>query len=1434
MADGGRSISIGRDVIRSVLATGDHARIFVGPYEPIAASYIEPWPLYDHLGLDDFVGREWLTADFGEFIDTHQSGYFLLEAAAGVGKTAFLAWLARERGYVHHFVELAPSGQAGVAVGLRNLAAQLVRAWELDPDLVEASLPAEVLRPQFLPSILREAAEARDRRRPGQRIVLLVDGLDGADRPPGQNNLGLPRQLPAGVYVLASQRPSDVTLQVDTPRRVLRLAANDWRNLQDMRAFLQRAARRNGAPDVDAFVDTLLERCRGVWIYLACVLGEIDRGQRTLGTLDELPIGLWQYYAQHWRRWRDEHAADWDRVHLPLLATLGAAVEELPFELLSTLAGVAPPPRRLLDEEWRPFLIVGSGKERRYSLYHASLREFLHGQADLEQLTTAEQAFVAELEDATAEAHGRIADRYLRAWGGLENGLPGLRDPATAALDDRYGLRHLTVHLAGARGEDLHRVLAVEWSDEGAAPRLRPRSRNAWHQAAERAGDSARYLDDVALAWRSAQAASSDELEQGMAATSLGRELRYALIIVSIHSVAANVPPPLITALVEKGRWTAPQGLASARQVPEPRRRAESLTAVASFLTEPALSGAMREALAAVRTIGDGPGRAEALASLAPHLPSSLRDEALAVAEAIGHRQSRAGVLVALAAVAAEPARTEVLGTALATARALDDESARSAALATLAPFLPAPLLGDVLAAAWATEPETRRTGMLASLAPHLPGPLLAKAMVAAEAMEDERCRAEALLALGPYLPGLLLAEAIAAAGTIEHEHWRIHALTRLRRLLSGPTRAKMLEAALGEARMIGSERVRAETLAELGPNLPGPLLAEALDQARAIQAGPWRIHAIGALSSHLPRPLLDEALDAVCRIGDQAAQADTLADLGRHLPVSVHRNALITAMSITEERSRAEELGALAPQLSEPLLAEALTAARTITDEGARTEALSALAPHLPMPLLAEAHAEARLIGDERWRARAVAALAPHLPEPLLADALAAARTITDEDARTTALTALAPQLPEPLSAEALAEALSAAQTMTEDSRAEALAAVAPQLPESLGAEALATARSIGDERWRARAIAALAPHLPEPLLAEALDAAQTLSDERWVVGALAALAPMLPDPLLGEALAAARPASQDGLGRPRVVATLAPHLRGPLLADALEAAAMMGFGPWRAQTLAALAPYLPDALLPQALAAAQKIADEDSRAEALAALAPHIPGALLAEALAAARTVGDGSGRIRALAPLIPSLAEPERVAALAETERAIRTIRNDSRLAMTVGLLAPYLPGPHLAMALDRAGHLGEERWRAEALAALAPYLPQALLADALAAARTISQERWRAQALSALAPRLPRDLLADALTAAGSIADESDRAAVLAVLATLLAAPPATSAWSAWRAILPVLATRRRRDLLADIRSLQPVILALGGQDAVREIVQAVWDVGRWWP
>src|SRR3954470_22616999 len=90
------------------------------------------------------------------------------------------------------------------------------------------------------------------------------------------------------------------------------------------------------------------------------VVEEIDRGDRLPLDLDNLPHGVWQYYAQFWNRWQNEHLEKWDTEHLQLMATLGALQEPAPLPLLCSVTGLVPDPSlgRLLEERWRPFLTV--------------------------------------------------------------------------------------------------------------------------------------------------------------------------------------------------------------------------------------------------------------------------------------------------------------------------------------------------------------------------------------------------------------------------------------------------------------------------------------------------------------------------------------------------------------------------------------------------------------------------------------------------------------------------------------------------------------------------------------------------------------------------------------------------------------------------------------------------------------------------------------------------------------------------------------------------------------------------------------------------------------------------------------------------------------------------------------------------------------------
>ncbi|TRV46460.1 MAG: apoptotic protease-activating factor, partial [Microcystis panniformis Mp_GB_SS_20050300_S99D] len=159
-----------------------------------------------------------------------------------------------------------------------------------------------------------------------------------------------------------------------------------------------------------------------------------------------------------------------------------------------------------------------------------------------------------------------------------------------------------------------------------------------------------------------------------------------------------------------------------------------------------------------------------------------------------------------------------------------------------------------------------------------------------------------------------------------------------------------------------------------------------------------------------------------------------------------------------------------------------------------------------------------------------------------------------------------------------------------------------------------------------------------------------------------------------------------------------------------------------------------------------------------------------------------------------------------------------------------LAPYLPENLLPEALATAREIGNEYQRARALTGLAPHLPEILL-EALATAREIRDEYQRARALTGLAPYLPENLLPEALATAREIGNESSRAEALKALTAQLTF--ANVDLSFWQDVLQALGSLTRPHFLETIPHLAPLMLHFGGLVALREVLQGIRDVSRWW-
>ena len=143
-------VAAGRDIVAQLLITGDHNVVFAGGYQQLEDAFVDPSSVFERVHTERFTGREWLIDETYQFLAERERGYLVVEARAGLGKTALLADLARTRAWICHFVELAP-GQGGIDTARRNLASQIIRAYELGEAYARDLLPEQAANRPDLP-----------------------------------------------------------------------------------------------------------------------------------------------------------------------------------------------------------------------------------------------------------------------------------------------------------------------------------------------------------------------------------------------------------------------------------------------------------------------------------------------------------------------------------------------------------------------------------------------------------------------------------------------------------------------------------------------------------------------------------------------------------------------------------------------------------------------------------------------------------------------------------------------------------------------------------------------------------------------------------------------------------------------------------------------------------------------------------------------------------------------------------------------------------------------------------------------------------------------------------------------------------------------------------------------------------------------------------
>jgi hypothetical protein len=337
--------------------------------------------------LRGFVGRQFVFDAVDDFLRRHDSGYLVIRGVPGIGKSALMAKLIDDRGYIHHF-NVASQNIRSPRVFLENVCAQLIGRYKLKHD----EIPHRAFDDSgFLAQCLGEAAAAPE----NHPIVLAIDALDEADMlglTAAANALYLPFSLPEGVYVVVTTRPLDDPRLSVAQQRVLDLEADSEGNLQDITTYIEAHVQRKGMQErlaawgvsAGQFVAALRTKSQGNFMYLYYVLPAIEEGRFVKGALDELPEGLMAYYRLHWRQMREGNESEFDEVYEPIVCILGVAQEPVTVQQIANWTKLSQGQVKTSIRLWREFLEEEPADgERRYRIYHASFQDFLKEQVDL-------------------------------------------------------------------------------------------------------------------------------------------------------------------------------------------------------------------------------------------------------------------------------------------------------------------------------------------------------------------------------------------------------------------------------------------------------------------------------------------------------------------------------------------------------------------------------------------------------------------------------------------------------------------------------------------------------------------------------------------------------------------------------------------------------------------------------------------------------------------------------------------------------------------------------------------------------------------------------------------------------------------------------------------------------------------------------------------
>jgi WD40 repeat protein/serine/threonine protein kinase len=427
----------------------------------------EPWDFTPFLveKLKGFTGREWVFQVIDEWRLKRSPPALLIVGEPGVGKSTLLAELIQRNpgGHIlaYHCCRADTPATLDPAGFVRNLAAIISARLDEYAVLLEGSAIVDALaRSDTDPASAFDAAILSPLHKikapEGGRRYLVIDALDEAlvriQRPTIFDVLSTRfDRLPSWLGVLASMRNNPGLLSRLSSMSIYVLSAQDQRNQEDIRRFIQSRLAEPGwldqaktAGQINARVENgLLRSSAGNFLFVTTALDAVETGQLSFDQIERLPPGLRSLYELFFHRLFGDAGVDLANTRA-VLETVAAAREPLTRQQIAGATGLdAEEELPAILSRLASFVPNALG---RYAFFHKSLFEWLTGW-DIQQ----DQPLAGPARVNLQKGWNRLAD-----WCSVEYKRSSGKVPL-------YCLRHLAAHLHQARRDQLVRDLLKDF-----------------------------------------------------------------------------------------------------------------------------------------------------------------------------------------------------------------------------------------------------------------------------------------------------------------------------------------------------------------------------------------------------------------------------------------------------------------------------------------------------------------------------------------------------------------------------------------------------------------------------------------------------------------------------------------------------------------------------------------------------------------------------------------------------------------------------------------------------------------------------------------------------------------------------------------------------------------------------------------------------------